>query len=65
MSKVKLITNERNEDFQQEVNDFLESITGEQLISIQYATTSTAITTHTEYGVYPSVEYSALIHYKE
>lgn len=65
MSKVKLITNENREEFQQEVNEFLESVSDEQIISIQYVPTPTAIAAHTEYGVYPSVEYSVLIRYKE
>lgn len=62
MGKVKLITSENIEEFQNEVNEF---ISDKQIISIQYATTPTAIATHTEYGVYPSVEYSVLIYYKE
>ena len=62
MNKVKLIANENEERFQQDVNEF---ILGKQIISIQYATTPTAIAAHSEYGVYPCVQYSVLIHYKE
>jgi hypothetical protein len=65
MNKIKLIANENQEYFQQEVNSFIEVLEANQIVSIQYATTPTAIATHTEYGVYPSVEYSAFIHYKE
>ena len=62
LNKVELIANENINEFQQEVNNF---ISDKQIISIQYATTPTAIAAHSEYGVYPSVEYSVLIHYKE
>ncbi|MCM0627366.1 sporulation protein Cse60 [Lysinibacillus sp. OL1_EC] len=65
MSKVKLIANESQIKFEQEVNEFLESVSDEQIISIQYAPTPTAIATHTEFGVYPCVEYSVLIRYKD
>ncbi|KYG90892.1 hypothetical protein A0U40_17640 [[Bacillus] sp. KCTC 13219] len=65
MNKVRLIKSESGELFQQEVNEFLEEISSGQVVSVQYATTPTAITTHTEFGVYSSIEYSALIHYRE
>ncbi|MFJ7922679.1 sporulation protein Cse60 [Lysinibacillus sp. NPDC094177] len=65
LNQVELITNEDKKEFQQEVNEFLGKLSSDQLIGIQYATTPTAIATHSEYGVYPSVEYSALIHYKK
>lgn len=63
--QIELIVSEKVADFKNAVNDFLQSIPEENVISIQYATTPTAIATHTEYGVYPSVEYSAMIQYKK
>lgn len=65
LSKVKLIANESQKEFQQEVNNFLERVSDEQIISIHYAPTPTAIAAHSEFGVYPCVEYSVLIRYKE
>ncbi|EKN67479.1 sporulation protein Cse60 [Schinkia azotoformans] len=65
MVRVKLIKDENEQYFERLVNEFLSELSEGQLINIQYATTPTAIATHSEYGVYPSVEYSAFIQYKE
>jgi hypothetical protein len=45
----------------QEVNDFLGSLEDGKLIDVKYNSVPLAISTHTEYGVYPDTKYTAMI----
>lgn len=45
----------------QEVNDFLGSLEDGKLIDVKYNSVPLAISTHTEYGVYPDAKYTAMI----
>jgi hypothetical protein len=45
----------------QDVNDFLGSLEDGKLIDVKYNSVPLAISTHTEYGVYPDTKYTAMI----
>lgn len=66
MNKVKAFESTGLEDLEKEINDFLHQLLMQQgsLIDIKYSTVPTAIATHTEYGVYPEVRYTALVVYQ-
>lgn len=43
------------------VNDFLGSLEEGKLIDVKYNSVPLAVSTHTEYGVYPDTKYTAMI----
>ncbi|MFD0824501.1 sporulation protein Cse60 [Neobacillus sp. M.A.Huq-85] len=47
------------------VNEFVGSLEEGKLIDVKYNSVPLAVSTHTEYGVYPDTKYSAMIIYKK
>lgn len=47
------------------VNDFLGSLEEGKLIDVKYNSVPLAVSTHTEYGVYPDTKYTAMIIFKK
>ncbi|MCH6265434.1 MULTISPECIES: sporulation protein Cse60 [Neobacillus] len=43
------------------VNDFLGTLEEGKLIDVKYNSVPLAVSTHTEYGVYPDTKYTAMI----
>ncbi|MFD0824418.1 sporulation protein Cse60 [Neobacillus sp. M.A.Huq-85] len=48
-------------EFTRVVNDFLGTLEEGKLIDVKYNSVPLAISTHTEYGVYPDTKYTAII----
>jgi hypothetical protein len=61
--KTKLFKSEKLEVLEDELNAFLSKLPASDVIDVKYVTIPLAIATHTEYGVYPNVEYSPLVIY--
>lgn len=47
------------------VNDFLGTLEEGKLIDVKYNSVPLAVSTHTEYGVYPDTKYTAMIIFKK
>ncbi|MBI0581320.1 sporulation protein Cse60 [Neobacillus cucumis] len=47
------------------VNEFVGSLEEGKLIDVKYNSVPLAVSTHTEYGVYPDTKYSAMIIFKK
>jgi hypothetical protein len=62
--KSKLIRSDEEAVFEKKLNEFLIELHSDELIDIKYNSTPLAVATHTEYGVYPNIDYSALVIYK-
>lgn len=66
MNNVKAFESTVLEELEKEINDFLHQLLMKRgsLVDIKYSAVPTAIATHTEYGVYPEVRYTALVVYQ-